>query len=98
MSGPCSLVSCDVSLTWVSLEDGRAYASWAGKRLARELEWQLAAQGRSGRIYPWENSWDDFVGPAIAHRCIVTAADDVDAHLKSVSELGVMDLVGNVQQ
>ena len=38
-------------VTWVSLEDARAYAAWAGKRLPREWEWQFAAQGTDRRVF-----------------------------------------------
>jgi formylglycine-generating enzyme required for sulfatase activity len=85
-------------VTWVSLEDARAYASWAGKRLPREWEWQLAAQGKDGRLYPWGNNWDATAVSVPEHGRILTAADNVDSHPKGASEFGVMDLVGNVWQ
>jgi iron(II)-dependent oxidoreductase len=40
-------------VTWVSIEDAREFAKWAGKRLPHEWEWQFAAQGNDGREFPW---------------------------------------------
>ncbi len=42
-------------VTWVSIEDAREYAKWAGKRLPHEWEWQFAAQGSDSRTFPWGN-------------------------------------------
>ena len=85
-------------VTWVSIEDARAYCAWAGKRLPHEWEWQYAAQGTDGRLYPWGNSWNaTAVPPANKERNNLPPAD-VDAHPSGASPFGVLDLVGNIWQ
>jgi formylglycine-generating enzyme required for sulfatase activity len=85
-------------VTWVSLEDARAYAAWAGKRLPHEWEWQYAAQGTDGRLYPWGNDWDASAVPVPDKSRRMRGPDPVDSHPKGASPFGVMDLVGNVWQ
>ena len=85
-------------VTWVSLEDARAYAAWAGKRLPHEWEWQYAAQGTDGRRYPWGNTWEASALPPPEKRREMREPSDVDAYPRGASPFGVMDLVGNVWQ
>ncbi|MBO0885467.1 MAG: SUMF1/EgtB/PvdO family nonheme iron enzyme, partial [Mycobacterium sp.] len=86
-------------VTWVSLEDARAYATWAGKRLPNEWEWQYAAQGLDGRNYPWGNTFDPSRVPATSSsRTGMPAPADVTAHPSGASPFGALDMVGNVWQ
>jgi len=85
-------------VTWVSLEDARAYAAWADKRLPHEWEWQYAAQGTDGRLYPWGTAPDPAAIPHPENGHDLRAPTDVDASPKGASPFGVMDLVGNVWQ
>ena len=85
-------------VTWVALEDARAYAKWAGKRLPHEWEWQFAAQGTDGRTYPWGQQWDATAVPKPDTGRNMAAPADVSAHPKGASPFGVEDLVGNVWQ
>jgi formylglycine-generating enzyme required for sulfatase activity len=85
-------------VTWVSIEDARAYAKWAGKRLPREWEWQYSAQGTDGRTYPWGNTWQVSAVPVVEQGRTLRAPDDVDAHPAGASPFGVMDMVGNIWQ
>jgi formylglycine-generating enzyme required for sulfatase activity len=77
----------------LSYEDMTAYANWADKRLPTEAEWQLAAQGKDRRKWPWGNEF---------HATNCNNAFDrptpVDAFSKGQSPYGVMDMVGNIWQ
>ncbi len=83
----------DHPVVYVSLEDARAYARWAGKRLPTEVEWQYAAQGKEGFLWPWGNEFD-------SARCNNASGKTtpIDAFPGGKSPFGVMDLTGNVWQ
>jgi len=85
-------------VTWVSLEDARAYAACAGKRLPHEWEWQYAAQGNDDRLYPWGNNLDTTRMPPIDSSRQMRAPTNVNAFPQGASPFGVMDMTGNVWQ
>jgi formylglycine-generating enzyme required for sulfatase activity len=85
-------------VTWVSISDARAYAKWAGKRLPHEWEWQYAAQGTDGRLYPWGNQKDTTRVPPFEQTRRQRPPTDVDAYPQGASPFGVLDLAGNVWQ
>jgi formylglycine-generating enzyme required for sulfatase activity len=85
-------------VTWVSIEDARAYARWAGKRLPHEWEWQRAARGDDSRLEPWGTEGTAGARPDFETGRISGPPSDVDAHPAGASPYGVMDLMGNVWQ
>jgi formylglycine-generating enzyme required for sulfatase activity len=81
----------------VSWDDARKYAQWAGMCLPTESQWEKAARGTDGRVYPWGNNWDPnrlccSVGTSRQHPA------PVGSYPAGASPCGCLDMEGNVMQ
>ncbi len=83
-------------VTGVSYMQAAEYAERVGKRLPTEAEWEKAARGTDGRVFPWGDTWDQEKANTLENEDNVPKR--VGSYRLGASPYGVLDMAGNVHE
>jgi sulfatase modifying factor 1 len=81
-------------VTWFQAVE---YCEWKGRRLPSEAEWEYAARGDDGRLFPWGNEAPT-CERIVAQGCNPNGTQPVGSKPMGASPVGALDMVGNVYE
>ncbi len=82
-------------VTWYGAD---AYCKAIGRRLPTEAEWEYAARGNKGNIYPWGNDWDPTKASTKRPATGEASTVPVNSFPTGASPFGALNMAGNVAE